>query len=108
MAKTAHVDTATFYEAFGHTYEEADLLEEWCETLSEAQVPLPEACTRFEAFLRNTEHGVRSLQTQLKEPQLRPSVRTACRTEASRQVIIEVGSPHGQSQSIATEANNGR
>lgn len=82
------VETAKFYEAFGHTYEEADLLEEWCETLSEAQIPVSEACERFEIHLRFDNGGQPSLQRQLRDPQLRSGVRTACRTEARRQFLI--------------------
>jgi hypothetical protein len=79
------IETATFFEAFGHTYEEADLLEEWCEALADIQIPVSEARARFEAVLRSPQDGGRTLQDQLKDPQLRSGVRTACRAEARRQ-----------------------
>jgi hypothetical protein len=83
------IETFKFHDAFAHTYEEADLLEEWNETLSDAQISLDQAAARFEEFLRSPQQTGTDLQTQLKDPQRRSGVRTACRAEARRIVIGE-------------------
>ena len=101
------VPTSKFHEAFSHTYEEADLLEDWCETLSEMQIPTSEACARFEQFVRADRPGGRSLQLQLREPQRRPSVRNACREEARRQVTEHSAQQGRIVRSFDPEAANG-
>lgn len=79
------VPTTRFHDAFGHTYEEADLLEEWCETLADVQIAIPDAHGRFEEFIRSETPDGRTYQDQLKEGQRRSGVRTACRAEAQQQ-----------------------
>jgi hypothetical protein len=76
----AEIPTPTFNEAFGHTFEEADLLEEWTDTLIDAGQTKEEAAAKFEAFVRE---GSPSLQAQLRDPQRRSAVRRACRGKAS-------------------------
>lgn len=78
------VPTFKLQEAFGHTHEEADLLEEWTETLAGARISRADAAASFEQFLRaRTEHG-RTRQADLRDPQRRSAVRIACRSEAQR------------------------
>jgi len=73
----AEIPTATFWEAFGHTYEEADLLEEWTEELADDD--LDAAAMEFETWIRTDTR-----QSRLMDPQLRASVRSAMRTEIRR------------------------
>jgi hypothetical protein len=84
------VPTHTFHDAFAHTLEEADLLEDWNDMVCGAGFSVEESTTRFDAFLSSDKGGGRTLQDDLKDPQLRSAVRTACRTEARR-----VASPLG-------------
>ena len=76
------VPTHTFHDAFAHTLEEAELLEDWNDTVCGAGFPEEESTTKFDAFLCSDMGGGRTLQNDLKDPQLRSAVRTACRTEA--------------------------
>ncbi len=92
------VETSKFYDAFGHIYEEADLLEEWSETLSDAQIPLDDAAARFEAFVRTPQTGGISLQAQFRDPQRRPAVRKACRAEAHRILVGGVATSNSQAE----------
>lgn len=69
------VPTSEFWEAFGHTYEEADLLEEWTEELADA-LDRERASADFEAWIRADNR-----QGKLRDPQQRASVRSAMRTE---------------------------
>lgn len=69
------VPTASLWEAFGHTYEEADLLEEWLENLDSDALPAAEAA--FEAWIRDGAPDSR--QTRLLDPQQRASVRVELR-----------------------------
>lgn len=75
------IPTATFNEAFSHTFEEAELLEDWTDTLASSGWSQATAATAFEAFIRE---GDPSLQAKLLNPQHRSSVRRACREEAVR------------------------
>ena len=78
------VPTALLQEASAHTFEEADLLEEWNDTICPAGATPDQAAASFEAFLRaDCGHG-RTLQNDLRDPQRRSSVRIACRSEARR------------------------
>lgn len=77
----AEIPTATFDQAFSHTFDEAELLEEWTDALSNAGWSKPEAASEFERFIRS---GEPRWQDRLKEPQLRSAVRRACRAEANR------------------------
>jgi hypothetical protein len=76
----AQIPTATFNEAFGHTFDEAELLEEWTDTLVDAGQTKEEAAMEFETFVRE---GNPSLQDKLRDPQHRSAVRRACRLKAS-------------------------
>lgn len=76
----AVIPTATFNEAFSHTFEEADLLENWTDTLIAAGWTQTMATTEFESFLRA---GDPSLQTRLLDAQQRSSVRRDCRHKAT-------------------------
>lgn len=70
-----NIPTATFWEAFAHTYEEADLLEEWTEEL-EGAIDRESAVAEFETWIR-----AENRHDRLKDPQQRASVRSAMRTE---------------------------
>lgn len=83
------IPTQKFHEAFSHTLEEVDLLEEWCDTLCDEGVDLPDACARFEAFMRDGSGGAATLQKQLQDPQRRTTVRSRCRAEARLQANNE-------------------
>ncbi len=75
----AEIPTSMFHEAFAHTLIEADLLEDWTDTLTGAGRSVAEAVTLFDAFVRQ---GEPSLQAQLLKPERRAFVRTACNREA--------------------------
>jgi hypothetical protein len=77
----AEVPTHQFGQAFSHTYEEADLLEDWTDTLTEAGWAPADAASAFEAFIRS---GDPSYQEKLLDPQHRSAVRRACMQEAKR------------------------
>lgn len=77
----AEIPTATFEQAFSHTFEEAELLEEWTDTLADAGWNVEAAAAEFERFIRS---GETTWQERLKDPQMRPSVRRACRSAARR------------------------
>lgn len=66
------VPTKQLWEAFGHTYEEADMLEEWLEGVEERE----EQTTTFEEWVRD---GDPSRQSRLTDPQQRASVRAELR-----------------------------
>ena len=72
------VPTAQFHEAFDHTYEEADLLEEWNTELENID---EDTVSEFESWIRG---GNPNRQSLLKEPQERAPVRRAMREEISR------------------------
>jgi hypothetical protein len=78
------VPTFQLQEAFSHTYEEADLLEEWTETLSDVDIPGADAVARFEDFIREMQATGRTRQEDLRDPQRRSAVRSTCRAEARR------------------------
>ncbi len=65
----AEIPTRIFNEAFGHTYDEAELLEEWTDTLLDAGQTLRNAAMEFEAFIRG---GNPSLQDKLRDPSIDP------------------------------------
>lgn len=83
------VPTRTLQEAFSYTYDEADLLEEWNETLGASGVPLSVATVRFDAFLQSPSGGT-TLQKLLRDSQTRVTVRNACRKEARSQAAANV------------------
>ncbi len=78
------VETFRIQEAFAHTYEEADLLEEWSDTLSLTGVSHADAAASFEEFIRADHGNGRTLQEDLRDVQRRSAVRVACRNEARR------------------------
>lgn len=75
----AAIPTFQFHEAFAHTVIEADLLEDWTDTLTESGRSVAEAITLFEEFIRR---DTPSLQAQLLDPERRAAVRSACIREA--------------------------
>lgn len=82
------VPTHQFSQAFSHTYEEADLLEDWTDTLNRAGWSQAEAASIFETFIRS---GEPSYQQKLLDAQQRSAVRRECKQEASR--LAAEGSP---------------
>ena len=78
------VPTYLLQEVSAHVFEEADLLEEWSDTVCAAGMSQGQAAASFEAFIRGDRGGGKRLQGDLRDPQRRSSVRTACRTEATR------------------------
>jgi hypothetical protein len=85
------VPTFRLNEAFAHTLEEADLLEDWNEILRSAEITEEEAAATFESFIRQDQGNGRTLQADLRDPQLRAAVRTACRNQARRIVSDSPG-----------------
>ncbi|MDQ6782704.1 MAG: hypothetical protein M3063_04535 [Actinomycetota bacterium] len=81
------VPTNLFNQEFAHTMEEADLLEDWVDTLTDAGWSKASAEIRFETFLRSRTP---TLRDELLDAQARSHVRTACRREAVRLVAEEV------------------
>lgn len=77
------VPTLTFNEATLPFYEEADLIEEWCEesTTDKTADIIREAGLACMGWLRAERQGGRTYQEMLKDPQSRSSVRKAMRTE---------------------------
>jgi len=88
------VPTWKFQEAFAHTQEEADLLEDWNDELCPDGMSIEEAAEIFETFLRAELGGGRTLQGDLEDPQMRGPVRIACRNEA-RRLVEARGRPEG-------------
>ncbi|MDQ6840195.1 MAG: hypothetical protein M3137_18150 [Actinomycetota bacterium] len=84
----AEVPTATFNEAFSHTFHEADLIEDWTDTLVAVGWTQARAAAEFETFIRD---GTPSLQAKLLDPQQRSTVRRASRQRAAQ---LAEGSPH--------------
>ena len=78
------VPTFQLQEASAHVFEEADLLEEWNETVCAAGMTMDQSAARFEVFLRADLGGGKTLQDDLRDPQRRSAVRKACRVEARR------------------------
>ena len=78
------VPTYQLQEVSAHVFEEADLLEEWGDTVCAAGASPERAAAAFEAFVRADRGGGNSLQGDLRDPQRRSTVRSACRAEAER------------------------
>ena len=72
------VPTAKFHEAFDHTYEESDLLEEWNTELNSTE---DDPIASFESWIHGGDPKHQSL---LKTPQERAHVRRAMRTEINQ------------------------
>ena len=79
------VPTYQLQEASAHVFEEADLLEEWSETVCAAGASPEQAAASFEAFIRTDRGDGRTRQGDLQDPQRRSTVRIDCRAEAKRQ-----------------------
>lgn len=75
------IPTATFNEAFAHTFEEADLLEEWTDAMVAVGWAQEAAVAEFATFVRE---GAPSLQAQLLDAQQRSLVRRRCRQRAAK------------------------
>ena len=73
-----NVPTTEFHQAFAHTYEEADLLEEWNTELRSA---VEDTTSSFESWIRQ---GDPSRQSLLRTPQERAHVRRTMRREINR------------------------
>lgn len=75
----AEIPTERFHEAFAHTIVEADILEDWTDTLTEGGRSVSEAAKQFETFIRT---GEPTLQEQLRQPERRAFVRSTCSRQA--------------------------
>lgn len=77
------VPTFTFDEATSPFYEEADLIEEWCEQTSADGTPDAIRAAGLECmeWLRADRPGGRTYQQMLQDPQARSTVRKALRKE---------------------------
>lgn len=75
------VPTAKFHEAFDHTYEEADLLEEWNTELAGID---EEAESSFDSWIRS---GHPDRQSRLKKPEERAQVRREMRKEINQRKV---------------------
>ncbi len=84
----AEIPTQQFNQAFSHTLVEADLLEDWTDTLTGGGWSQAGAVAAFEPFIRS---GQPTLQDNLLDPQRRSAVRAACKREARR--ILDDGNP---------------
>lgn len=73
------VPTSKLWEAFAHTYEEADLLEEWTEALAAAGIGSDDAAASFDVWIK-----AESRQDRLKDPQQRAPLRSEMRRELSK------------------------
>lgn len=74
------VPTATYQEVSSPAYEEADLIEEWCEERVEAAIEVQEAAVEAIKWLReDTDSGV-TRQRMLEDPQNRSTVRRQMRS----------------------------
>jgi hypothetical protein len=80
------VPTFTFNEATTPFYEEADLIEEWCEesATDETADSIQKAGLACMGWLRAERPGGRTYQEMLKDPQSRSAVRKAMRAELKR------------------------
>lgn len=80
------VPTFTFNEATTPFYEEADLIEEWCEesATDETADSIQKAGLACMGWLRAERPGGRTYQEMLKDPQSRSVVRKAMRAELKR------------------------
>lgn len=77
------IPTSTIWEAFAHTYEEADLLEEWTEDLNGVLIP-SDAATEFDAWIRTEAR-----QERLRDPQHRAPIRSELRAEVRRRQSVK-------------------
>ncbi len=87
-------ETFRLHEVSAHTFEEADLLEEWNDTILAAGVPEEASERAFEEFLAQESGPGRTFQSDLRDPQWRSSVRSACRRQAMR--VADQAAPRGE------------
>jgi hypothetical protein len=73
------VPTATYQEVSSPAYEEADLIEEWCEERVEAALAIHEAAVEAMKWLREDTDGGVTRQRMLEDPQNRSTVRRQMR-----------------------------
>lgn len=73
------VPTATFQEVSSAAYEEADLIEEWCEERIEAGLEIDAATSEVLKWLREDTDGF-TRQRMLEDPQSRSTVRQQMRS----------------------------
>ena len=69
------VETSVLWEAFSHTYEESDLLEEWTEALNGVD---PTPTVNFDSWIRE---GSPNRQDRLRDAQYRSQIRAELRAE---------------------------
>ena len=69
------VETSVLWEAFSHTYEESDLLEDWVESLHDVEQTPTES---FESWIRE---GTPTRQDRLRDAQYRSQIRAELRAE---------------------------
>ncbi|MGH3972238.1 MAG: hypothetical protein ACRDS9_02770 [Pseudonocardiaceae bacterium] len=74
------VPTATYQEVSSPAYEEADLIEEWCEERVESALTIQEAAVEAMKWLREDTDGGVTRQRMLEDPQNRSTVRRQMRT----------------------------
>jgi hypothetical protein len=72
------VETSVLWDAFSHTYEESDLLEEWIEALHQTEANPTDT---FESWIRE---GSPTRQDRLKDAQHRSPIRAELRAEIRR------------------------
>lgn len=75
----AVVKTATYHEVSSPVYEEADLIEEWCEERVEAGLEIQEAAVEAMKWLREDTDSGFTRQRMLEDPQQRSAVRRQMR-----------------------------
>lgn len=75
----AVIPTTTYQEVSSPAYEEADLIEEWCEERVEAGVDIHDAATEAVKWLREDAGGGVIRQQLLDDPQSRSTVRRQMR-----------------------------
>ena len=78
------VETSQLFKSFEHVFDEVELLEEWKDVLCGAGIDEERATSLFDDFICGDKGNKRTLQKDLREAQRRPSVRSACRSEAAR------------------------
>lgn len=77
----AEIETYVFHDAFSQFVEEADLLEEWTNTLTDSGYTGEEAVALFEKFIRS---GTPMRQAELRNKQRRSAIRAESRNEAAK------------------------
>lgn len=87
------VPTPTYQAQTSPSYEEADLIEEWCEERIDMAVELQEATSAAVMWLRKDGGGGRTRQEMLEEQQSRSAVRRQMRAElrALRSAKVDLG-----------------